>query len=272
MHNSRTPISSVIDLSQARDYLNDACDLEANLESEHKITVSFLDFDALLKDPHLIPAGLDGFNKWKAKYVHAYRKAHRAYYGMLEKIRSSAESVRPRVDALSRINTIVELGAPLAATLHVAADLKQLDSLLWICPDAAEAKITGTKPLCPKCDWTPAKALPQKEFDRLATTVAQGLDDRFLRFKDASIFAIIKRAAAEKQHDGLKRWSKIIPVATADKLADVMTGELVSFLRQLLYDENIVHESVALAPILQQVGAVEEDRVEEAVSKFSGEV
>jgi hypothetical protein len=87
-----------------------------------------------------------------------------------------------------------------------------------------------------------------------------------------SLGAILKKAAAEKQHDGLKALVEIIQVANADKLADVMTEELVSFIRQLLYDENLVQESVALAPILEQVGAVEENRVEEAVTKFDADL
>jgi hypothetical protein len=58
-------------------------------------------------------------------------------------------------------------------------------------------------------------------------------------------------------------------LANADKLAGVMTDELAAFLRQLLQEANIVQESVTLAPILQQIGAIEEDRVDEAVSKFT---
>jgi len=49
-----------------------------------------------------------------------------------------------------------------------------------------------------------------------------------------------------------------------------MTDNLASFLRQLLQEANIVQESISLDPILQQIGAIEEDRVDEAISKFTG--
>ena len=46
-----------------------------------------------------------------------------------------------------------------------------------------------------------------------------------------------------------------------------MTDELAAFLRQVLQEANIVQESVTLGPILQQLGAIEEDRVDEFLSK-----
>ena len=48
-----------------------------------------------------------------------------------------------------------------------------------------------------------------------------------------------------------------------------MTDELARFLGQLLQEANIVQECVALAPILEQFGPIEEDRIDEAISKFS---
>ena len=48
-----------------------------------------------------------------------------------------------------------------------------------------------------------------------------------------------------------------------------MTDDLASFLRQVLQEANIVQETIELAPILQQIGAIEEDRVDEAISKFT---
>ena len=46
----------------------------------------------------------------------------------------------------------------------------------------------------------------------------------------------------------------------------MLNDDLVAFLRQTLYDENLVDEQLSLAPILQHIGAIDETRVEEAVS------
>jgi hypothetical protein len=68
---------------------------------------------------------------------------------------------------------------------------------------------------------------------------------------------------------GLKELLDIIQLANSDKLANLLNDELVAFLRKTLDDENLVSEQVPLAPIIQQVGAIEEGRVEEAVSTIA---
>jgi hypothetical protein len=257
------------EISQARDYLASACDVDKGIELERKTTLSYFKFDTLFASPHLIPARLDSFEKWKANYVQAYRKAHRAFYESLEKTAVSAQALRPRVIALDRLNTITELGPPLAGTGNLAGELNQLESAAWLCPDAAEAEVAGTKAICPKCDWTPVKALPQKDCDRVSSLIAQGLADRIQRLKDASIAAILKKAADESNRADLKSLLEIIQIADADKLVGVITDDLVTFLRKLLQEANIVHETVALQPILNQIGAVEEERIEESLSKLT---
>jgi len=85
----------------------------------------------------------------------------------------------------------------------------------------------------------------------LTALVSQGFADRFQRFKDAAIAAILAKAAAEKKKPGLAELLEIIQVADADRLAGVLNDDLVAFLRQVLYDENLVDEQLSLAPILQ---------------------
>jgi hypothetical protein len=267
--NARKLSDQAFVLTQARDYLDDSCELGATLNVERVTHLGFLKFEALLKEPQLVAVRLEGFGKWKERYGQAYRKAHRAHYESLQSVAAATESLRPGAMALSRINTITELGPPLAGTLGVLTDLQRLDGLLWICPDAVEADVAGTHSTCPKCRWTPGKTVPQQDHDQLSAAVSQGLGDRFQRLKDASISAVLKKAASENQHEGLKALVEIIQLADAGKLVDVMTDELVAFLRQLLHDENLVQEKISLTPILQQVGAIEEDRVDEAVSKIT---
>jgi hypothetical protein len=101
---------------------------------------------------------------------------------------------------------------------------------------------------------------------RLTALVSHGLADRFQRFKDAAIAAILTKAAAEKKKPGLDELLDIIQLADADRLAGVLNDDLVAFLRQVLYDENLVDEQLPLAPILQHIGAIDETRVEEAVA------
>src|SRR5690606_14632233 len=105
---------------------------------------------------------------------------------------------------------------------------------------------------------------------KLKQLVGTGLTDRFQRFKDATIGAILHKAAEADGRADLKSLMEMIQLSKVDSLTTVLTDELVAFLRKLLYDENLVQEEVSLGPIVQAVGAIEEDRIDEAVEQFAG--
>jgi len=257
------------EVGQAYDYLRGACAMDTVIEFEQKNLIGLIKFGNLLDNPGLIGARLDSFEQWKRRYIHAYRKAHRGYYDGLGAIAKSIDVLRPRVMALNRLNSIVELGPPLASTVNAGSDLKQLEAATWICPDSAEPDVASSNALCPKCRWTSLCVLPQKDQERLDQAVSQGLADRIQRLKDTSIAIILKKAADDNQRADLKLLIEIIQIANADKLVEVITDDLVAFLRRLLQEANIVQESVELGPIIQQIGAIEEDRIEEALSKLT---
>lgn len=256
------------ELGQAYDYLAGACDLDKQIDFERQALRGFFKFDSLVNNPSVIGARLESFEKWKDGYAHAYRKVHRAYHEQLIEMAKIADSLEPQANALTRMNSIAELGPPLVTTLNVADDLARLQKALWVCPDSAEATVDGTHATCPKCGWTHSRQIPATDLERLQTIVRQGLTDRFQRFKDATIAAILKKAA-EGGQPGLKELLDIVQMADSDKLAGVLTEELVNFLRKLLHDESLVQEEISLSSIIQQVGAIEEDRADEAVALFS---
>ena len=235
---------------------------------DRQSTLSTFKFDSLFANPHMVGARLESFAGWKARYVQAYRKAHRAYHESLGVIAKSAEGLRPRAIALNRLNAVVELGPPLAGTANVSQDLQRHESAAWVCPDGAEADVAEGNACCSKCHWTPATVLPQAEHERLMRVIEQGLADRIQRLKDASIAAILKKAAEEGRRPDLGTLIEIIHLADADRLAAVITDDLAAFLRTLLQEANIVHETIALGPILARIGAIEEERVEEKMAEL----
>src|SRR2546428_2918932 len=132
-----------------------------------------LGFESLLHDPSLIGSREENFTRWKTSYAHAYRKAHRAHYEAVAELAVQMETLRPKTHALTRMNSILELGPPLAVTAAVGADLKVLEDALWVCPDAAEAAVAGKDALCPKCQWHPGIKLPAEPLSRLTALVSQ---------------------------------------------------------------------------------------------------
>ncbi|WP_337287272.1 hypothetical protein [Candidatus Methylomirabilis sp.] len=257
------------EVGEAYDYLSGACAIDAAVEFDRNSLIALITFDNLLDNPSLISARIDGFEQWKRRYVHAYRKAHRDYYDGLNAIAKRIEALRPRVIAMNRLNSILELGPPPASTVNAGSDLKQLESATWVCLDAAEPDVAGSHALCHKCRWTLQCVLPQKDYERLDQSVSQGLADRIQRLRDTSIAVILKKAADDSRRADLTHLIEIIQIANADKLVEVITDDLVAFLRRLLQEANIVQESVELGPIIRQIGAIEEDRVDEAMSKLT---
>ena len=256
-------------LGQARDYLSGACDIEVSGVLQRDLLMCFFEFDTLLKDPAIIPVRVENFEKWKTSYVRAYRKAHRAYCHNLTELEATLSALKPKVRALVKMNAIVELGPPLPTMGSVTGDLAAVEKRLYVCPDADEAAVDGAEPTCPKCSWTPASQPPAVEVAKLTALVGSGLADRFQRFKDAAIGTILKKAAEKGDRPDLTKLLEIVQIANADALAGVLTDELVDFLRKLLYDENLVQEEIQLGPIVSDIGAIEEDHIEEAVDRFA---
>jgi len=164
-----------LELSQARDYLAAACELSDSLLVKREALVAQLNFEPLFNSPHLIGARLDSIKQWKEDYVQAYRRGHRAHYEALAQLAAAADGLRSRAIALSRLNAVAELGPPLPGTADIMADFERLQKALWVCSDAPEAEVAGANAICPKCQWTAAKSLPQPQYDRLAQAVAFGL-------------------------------------------------------------------------------------------------
>ncbi|MCX6880254.1 MAG: hypothetical protein NTW21_41585 [Verrucomicrobia bacterium] len=259
--------NAAVDLTGAATYMRGACKMDSAIELDRTGLLALIRFDTLLASPHLIAARLDAFKQWKGRYTQAYRKAHRSHHETLESIGKQVASLAPQARGLARLNTLVELGPPTPGSTGIEADLANLNKAVWICPDAAGAAVDADKAVCPKCAWTPESALPDKRLGSFQTRVAEGIDDRMRRFKDAAITTILQQAAGGKPE--IKTLLDVITAANADKLVNVLTEGLVDFIRKLLQEQNLAQVEVSIADILNEVGAIEGERIDEAVDAFS---
>ena len=73
-----------------------------DIEFERTALLSMLGFESMLHHPSLIGAREQTFARWKTRYVHAYRKAHRAHYEAMADLAAKLESLRPKAQALTR--------------------------------------------------------------------------------------------------------------------------------------------------------------------------
>jgi hypothetical protein len=254
-----------VELIGAAAYLRAACKIDPMIEFDRTSLLSQIKFDTLMGSPHLIGARLDGFKQWKGRYAQAYRKGHAAHFEALEKTALDVENLVHQVRGLVRLSSLAELGPPLSATASVTSDLLALEKAVWICPDAAEAAVEAGNAICQKCDWTPEVAFP--EASTLQTRVNGGIADRIQRFKDAAITAILQKAADGKPE--IKTLLDVIAAANAGKLVEILTDELVEFIRKLLQEQNMAQVEVGLSDILDEIGAIDGERIDEAVDAIA---
>ena len=59
------------DLSQARDYLSGACEVEVSGVLQRDLLMCFFEFDTVIKDTAIIPVRMENFEKWKTSYIHS---------------------------------------------------------------------------------------------------------------------------------------------------------------------------------------------------------
>ena len=146
-------------LSQMVDYLSRACPVDVQLDFDRRGLLSLLKFETILNNPDILPAREEHFERWKTNYQNAYRKAHRIHYEKVQALAVTLDSLRPQVQALLRMNRIIELGPTLPVTGTVADDVRALDMAIWLCPDRSETGLGPWEVSCPRCGWRPDAGL-----------------------------------------------------------------------------------------------------------------
>jgi len=267
--NARSLRDISLGLKQARDYLNEACNIGPELEARRVKLIGDLTFNNLLASPDLASSWPKAVDEWKADYVQGYRQQHRQHFEDIEGLAADAMAMRPRLNALARLNTITELGPVHPGTGNMAVRFESIQKSLDVCSAAAEADVQGNNAICPRCRWTPQTSVPTKEIADIKALVGAGLTDRMQRLRDGVVAAAIAAANKSPTSPELRALVEIVESASPEKLADAASDDLISALRQILREANIVQESISLGPILKQVGAIEAERVDEAMSLFA---
>jgi hypothetical protein len=73
------------------------------IEFDRTALLSMLGFESMLHDPSLIGGREQNFARWKTRYVHAYRKVHRAHYEAVADLAAKLDSLRPKAQVLTRM-------------------------------------------------------------------------------------------------------------------------------------------------------------------------
>jgi hypothetical protein len=214
----------------------------------------------LLKGANQLAIAEEAFRRLKEKHSHAYRKAHRDHHGQMGKLNSRLQPLARKLTAIARLNEL-ELSSPLGA------DLAQRHRQLLAATDACAAKDQANveqQPICPLCRWDGIAASPAAEVDALAAAIEETLDQLTIRVSRGTV-----RKLLEDNPDwSVKTLLEIILASQTDRLADVLTSEVVQRIRQILQDANLEPRDLPVQNLLGEMTAVEEEDIESLIRQI----
>jgi len=216
------------DVHAMRTYL-DAVELpedQKELALDRLAILEQLDPAQLLANPHLWSSLEALFDWFKSRYRPLYLGHHQAYHRSAASLHDRLLRAKPQLEALGRLNSIAELGPPLAQGLF--SQYERLEPALQPCPlwesDAAP------EPPCPACGLKLGHQVPQREVERFLGQLEKALGQQLGRLSSQAIGQILARSHQAK----IDQFLEVVQASDLASLVNVLDDELVAFLRQLL--------------------------------------
>ncbi len=218
----------------------------------------------LLAAPNLWPS-IEALVDWvKPRYGTIYQSFHSNHNQELASLHSSLLAVKVKLEALRRLNSITELGPPLAGELF--AEYEPLLAEAKPCP-ATKVPIEN-QPLCPYCGLT-LGATPPREVEQFLDRLQQALREQHRRLSAEAVRQILSQGNESR----VDQFVKVIQTSDLSSLANVIDDDLTAFLRQLLADaETISQWCPILKTLSQKFPAIEEEQIDEFLSEFAREL
>ena len=218
----------------------------------------------LLAAPHLWPSIETLFDWFKPRYGTIYQSFHSNYNQELASLHSSLLAVKVKLEALRRLNSITELGPPLAEEL-----LHEYEPLLAEAKPCPATKVPiEDQPLCPYCGLM-LTATPPSEVEQFLNRLHQALSEQHRRLSAEAIRQILSQVNESR----VDQFVKVIQTSDLSSLANVLDDDLVAFLRQLLADaETISQWCPILRTLSQKFPAIEEEQIDDFLSEFAREL
>lgn len=200
-----------------------------------------LDRDALLSQmrpedlaaqPHRWSAIQSHFHWFRSQYRAAYQDWHRNYQGQVAALAAELARLEPEIEALVRLNSIVELGEPLGQGLRES--YRGLRGQLNTCSAERDALALEAEPCCSICRHPMTLRPPAQEAAALTDEVRRALAEQLRRLSSEAMRDILARSGEDRLH----RLVQVAQTADLSALANVLDEELVAFLRGFLAERR----------------------------------
>jgi hypothetical protein len=243
------------ELQAARAYLDELARTEdSQLTFDAQALKVRLGFASVWNGEGTLQLALDSFKQFREKYELAYRKAHRAHHGELEKLESTLASLDDRLAVIVRLNEL-ELGAPVGARLGDAA--RALRDRVRPCALKDTCRVEE-RPRCTVCRWDGAALPPAGEVEQLVRGVTEAAGELCKRVAQEAIRKVLESSG---QPD-VRTLLDMITAAQVEQLARVLTPDMVTKLKEILAAANVEHRDLDVAGVLEGFTVLEEDQLD----------
>ncbi|MBI2303123.1 MAG: hypothetical protein HYU86_00040 [Chloroflexi bacterium] len=220
----------VREAGKARAYLEEAVvdEKDEELYLDKASLLGQLTLANLEANPHLWPS-LDSLFQWfRARYSEAYQRHHRHYHQEQAVLNRALAAAQGLVAALKHLNSVVELGAPLAESA-----LASYESLgVPVCP--IPLPDLQRSALCGHCHLTLTDSVPRERVTNLLEEIEAALRQQQRRLSRQIAHHIL----AYRGQGDRERFLQVAQATDISGLVEIMDEELAAFLRKLFKEAS----------------------------------
>lgn len=185
----------------------------------------------LLDASHRWPAVRERVREFQVRYRRAYAQHHESYQSLSARLWASLEDVRQKLDALSLLNSLDDLGRP------VGTDLGQryiaYEQEVRVCEVNTGDLSLDLNPKCERCQVALGQMPHAQEQESFFRDVDRALGEQNRRLSRV----LVERVLHQRVDQRLEDFLKIVSASDLSALSNVLNQELTLFIRQLIRDQ-----------------------------------
>lgn len=195
--------------------------------------------ETFCKQPSQAGAVLEEFDRWRQSYSTRYQLHYREYRQQLASLTARLKKLGRKVEGLTRMNEISELGGAVGAQLPI----RYKDLLARCDTQALPEELPDVKEHPTFHGITLLTEGPEKEVAELERALEDALQSRLWQLADEAIAAILQ----QQSDTPMQALLAAIQATDTLKLAEHFTPEVAAMVRQLLREARLVTVDVHLA-------------------------
>ncbi|MCI0783624.1 MAG: hypothetical protein J4N36_05290 [Chloroflexi bacterium] len=202
-------------------------------------------YGAFVADPRRMRTAELAFNHFRGVYARRYQEFHAAYWAASSRLHARLLEARRQAEALARLNSLVELGAPLGESA-ISAHEELIDTTTICEPGAEFANALKTATVCPSCHLRLGAADHAEAVSGVLKTLSQSVERQLSRLSSVAVRAILERSSDPR----VGRFLQVVQAAQITTLTEILDDALVGYLRRFLLEARI---GTLLEPIFDHV-------------------